>query len=100
MLVYDPKHAYDAPPGAGSIYLAHVDAGAPLAEYAAPLTKPLQEQVTSLTAQVAALQAEVHDLEQQIQGMQQNQQPAPKAAEALAAVLELAKALRVVGSVA
>ena len=50
VLFYDPKHAYDNPPGSGNVYLAHI--------YEGPGQDP---RVASLTATVADLQKQIAD---------------------------------------
>lgn len=52
-LVNDAAHAYDGPPSAGAVYLAHLDNGQPQADYAKPLTAPLAAQLAQAQADLA-----------------------------------------------
>jgi hypothetical protein len=52
VVIYDPTHVLDNPPGAGSVYLAHIDSG--FGED--PKIPTLQGEVTALQSQVTQLQ--------------------------------------------
>jgi N-acetyl-anhydromuramyl-L-alanine amidase AmpD len=62
ILAYDPKRQMDNPPGAGSVYLLHLDKGVGQQLVSKPLTEELQAQITSLQAQIKAA-PESSDLE-------------------------------------
>jgi hypothetical protein len=77
--IYDPKKTVDNPPGAGSVYLLHIDSGVGQEIVAKPLVTELNNQIAALKAQIAsnpdvtalqsklaALQAGLHTLENSI----------------------------------
>lgn len=53
VLVYDPQHVYDAPPGAGPTYMAHIDSGVGQDPRVAQLDQ-LQAQIDQLKALLAS----------------------------------------------
>ena len=83
--IYDPDHKVDNQPGAGSVYLMHINSGVGQQIVAKPLLVELQAQIDQFKQQVQnllslktdndQLQQEVHDLTQQLQ--QAKEQPAP-----------------------
>lgn len=64
---YDPddKIPHEKPPGAGTVYLLHIDSGTGQQIIAKPLLVELQTQVTSMQGQVKNLQGQITLLEEQ-----------------------------------
>lgn len=48
-VLYDPTHKYDSPPGAGSVYYAHIYSGVAWDAIITPITAPLNTQIATLT---------------------------------------------------
>lgn len=60
VLIYDPSHLIDSPPGAGNVYLLHIDSGLgmdPRIGQLATTNAQLLNQVSTLQGEIAALQA-------------------------------------------
>ena len=66
ILIKDPHHLNDNPPGAGDIYAGHIDSGPGFDV----LTKTLKAQITQLQQQITQLQAEVKVDPAQLQTLQ------------------------------
>lgn len=62
---YDPKRKLDNPPGAGSVYLMHIDGGIGQQLIAKPLVAALNKQIADAQNQVKSLNAEIDTLRKQ-----------------------------------
>lgn len=57
ILVYNPQHDFDNPPGAGDVFLAHIDGGVGQQVIAKPIVDALNQQITVLKQQLADAQS-------------------------------------------
>ncbi len=49
VLIYDPQHVYDSPPGSGPVYMGHINSGTLAYEV---LVSPLRDQIATLQARI------------------------------------------------